>query len=154
MMWPRQWILNKEDNTRNFFLECPGLMIFRSELNLKYPAWRWHFWKRTMPHVTAFHAAEPRKHRRTARQAHISNRYAPRTSEDLTGYYSSEACYIAKSLGVPYRTVIICDHPCGELTIFVRQHGKLWWQGYLDFWFYEDMDNKRPMRQAMPLGDP
>lgn len=106
-----------------------------------------------MPQVTAFHAAVPRKHYNAARQQHASDGYAPRFSEDLTGYYSSEACYISKSLGVPYHTVIICDHPCGELTIFVRQHGRLCWQGYLDFWFYEDMDNKRPMRQAVPLDD-
>jgi len=106
-----------------------------------------------MSKVTAFHAAVSRKQYNAARRQHTSAGYAPRFSEDLTGYYPREACYIAKCLGVPYRTIIICDHPCGELTIFVRHNGRLNWQGYLDFWFYEDMDNKRPMRQSMPLGD-
>lgn len=104
-----------------------------------------------MPRITPFHAAESRKQHRAHDQKEAKKKFAPRFSEDPTGYYSKEACYIAKCLGVPYRTIIICDHPCGELTIFVRQHGQMFWQGYVDFWFYQDMDNNRPMGQAMGM---
>lgn len=67
------------------------------------------------------------------------------TAEDLMGTdldnpikcYYKEACYIAKRHGVHISTLEIdTDHACGDICIFVD--GK--WKGYIDFWFYQEMD--------------
>ncbi len=57
--------------------------------------------------------------------------------DDPTKCYYKEACYIAKKYSVHLSKVYIStDNACGEICIFVE--GK--WKGYIDFWFYQEMD--------------
>lgn len=56
---------------------------------------------------------------------------------DITKDYPQEILYIAKKHNLKTKDVYICNHPCGEATIFSLENGKIkHWLGYIDERFY------------------
>jgi len=104
-----------------------------------------------MARVTPFHAGRSKKLGRIQAQELAKQRITLEFDSDVTGDFPCEVSYIAKSLGVPQQCISISDHPCGEYTIFERRGSKRHYQGYLDFWFYEDMDNQRGLGQSINI---
>lgn len=55
---------------------------------------------------------------------------------DVTKDFPSEVSYIAKKHGLEESQIYICDHCCGEATIFSLENGEIKdWLGYIDYNF-------------------
>lgn len=56
---------------------------------------------------------------------------------DITKDYPNEILYISKKYNLKIKDIYICNHPCGEATIFSLENGKTnKWLGYIDENFY------------------
>lgn len=93
-----------------------------------------------MSRVTSFYRATSKSLLARQAQEHLMEIEDP----DVTRSFPAEVNYIARGLGIRPGQVEICDHPCGEYTIFVHEGERCSWKGYVDMEFYFEMDRGVP----------